>query len=362
MERHKPPRLEKNGNGVYHVIYSKHRRSARLSLRTRDPHKAEQRFIDWMEVRDRGGDARTDPRCHDILTQWFDQWITGRMTAEARYPSVISNLSRFFGDRKVSQITRADSKEYIELRRKGKIGTCPASDSTIRMELQKLRAAFRFMVERVEPREHRIQPNLIPYIELPEASPPRERILSSEEWQRVSESALQDGDPRWSRIGRFILIAMETAQRKNAILELRWEQVDMEGGLIVFLPYGQNQTSKRRPSLPISDLLMRGLKRMSEERINSKVVDSHTDIWYPFKSFMENLGIEGVTPHTLRHTWATHAAQDGLQMETIAAFMGDTVQTVIKNYLHLSPDHLRQAINRPNRDASRSFLPPLPSA
>ena len=58
------------------------------------------------------------------------------------------------------------------------------------------------------------------------------------------------------------------------------------------------------------------------------------------------LGIEGVTPHTFRHTWATRAAEDGVAMETIADFLGDTVETIKKNYLHLSPDYLRSAINR----------------
>ena len=356
MERTKPPRIEKAGNGVYYVTYAKNRRSARTSLRTRNLQEAEQRFLGWLEERERGGEASSDPFCRDILTLWFDQWIAGRMITEVRYPSVIHNLSRFFGDRRASQINRADSREYITLRREGRIGTCPASESTIRMELQKLRAAFRFMQERVEPRSRRISPDLIPYIELPDASPPRERVLTDEEWRRISENACAEGDTRWSRIGRFLLIAMETAQRKSARLELKWEQVDLERGLIRFNPYGRNQTSKRRPPLPISDLLMAGLKRMREERINGYVIDSHTDIWYPFKRFMDDLGIEEVTPHTLRHTWATHAAQDGLPMEAIAAFMGDTVQTVTKNYLHLSPDYLRQAINRTGRHSA--LLPP----
>ena len=46
------------------------------------------------------------------------------------------------------------------------------------------------------------------------------------------------------------------------------------------------------------------------------------------------------------HTWATRAAEDGVPMKTIADFMGDTEETVKKNYLHLSPDYLKEAINR----------------
>jgi len=47
-----------------------------------------------------------------------------------------------------------------------------------------------------------------------------------------------------------------------------------------------------------------------------------------------------------RHTWASHSAEDGLDMKIIAAFLGDTMKTVEENYMHLSPDYLRQAVDR----------------
>jgi integrase len=52
-----------------------------------------------------------------------------------------------------------------------------------------------------------------------------------------------------------------------------------------------------------------------------------------------------VTPHTLRHTWATLAARAGFSMYQIAGVLGDTVSTVERNYLKHSPDHLRDAVN-----------------
>ena len=72
---------------------------------------------------------------------------------------------------------------------------------------------------------------------------------------------------------------------------------------------------------------------------------------------MEDLGIENASPHTFRHTWATHAAEDGIPMHTIAAFLGDTERTVQKNYQHLSPDYLRSAVDR---EPTAQFAP-LPS-
>jgi integrase len=55
--------------------------------------------------------------------------------------------------------------------------------------------------------------------------------------------------------------------------------------------------------------------------------------------------MEWVTPHVLRHTWASLAAMAGKPMQDIAAVMGDTIKTIEAHYLHLSPDHLRDVID-----------------
>lgn len=274
------------------------------------------------------------------------------MQSEIRYPSVIKNLKSFFGEMHISTMIRQDSVKYADLRRRGVIGRCPASESTIRMELSKLRASFRFMVEKYEPKEGRLDLRMVPYIEQPAPSPPRDLVFSREDLDRIYDYSLVDRNRqirgpknRISREGRFCIIAMETAQRKTAILELKWDQVDWDKLLIKFNPYGRNQTSKRRPPLPISDRLLILLKQAYEDRINEFVVDSSTDIHFGVKRIFRELGLSG-SPHTFRHTWATHAIEDGMPILKVAKFLGDTEETVRENYEHLSPDYLRDVINR----------------
>jgi integrase len=61
------------------------------------------------------------------------------------------------------------------------------------------------------------------------------------------------------------------------------------------------------------------------------------------------LGVPWVTPHVLRHTWASLAAMNGVSLWDIAQVLGDTIATVEANYLHLTPGHLRGAINHKTR-------------
>ena len=132
------------------------------------------------------------------------------------------------------------------------------------------------MCTRVEPRERRLSRDIIPFIEPPQAVAPRDRVLNQAEIKQLRQfcSALVWQGPgramsnRISKVGRFITLAMETAQRKTAILELKWEQVDFERRIITFNPYGRNQTIKRRPPIPTSSRLIPLLTRYHKERVN----------------------------------------------------------------------------------------------
>ena len=352
-----PPRIKLH-QGSWYVFYAEGGRSQRTSLRTKDKEIAERRFAGWLEQRELEMSVQEDPTIDFVLDVWFDQWVRDRFLSANRYPSVIKHLKAHFGHKRVSRVQIEDSRTYVKKRRR------VASDSTINMELNKLRAALNFMLYRVEPNERRLDHKIIPYIEIPPAGPPRDRVLTREELQLIWDYCINDknhmtleSNERISREARFLMLAMETAQRKGAIQDLAWDQVDFDRRLIMFNPAGRNQTTKRRPPIPMSRKLEQQLLIMYNERINDHVLDVKTSVHYGVKRILEDLGIENASPHTFRHTWATHAAEDGIPMHTIAAFLGDTERTVQKNYQHLSPDYLRSAVDR---EPTAQFAP-LPS-
>ncbi len=58
---------------------------------------------------------------------------------------------------------------------------------------------------------------------------------------------------------------------------------------------------------------------------------------------LKSTGRDAVTPHILRHTFATWAAQDGVPMHQIAGAMGLTQKTAIEIYGHHHPDYMKDA-------------------
>ena len=73
-----------------------------------------------------------------------------------------------------------------------------------------------------------------------------------------------------------------------------------------------------------------------EEPISDKTV------WMACNEAARRAGIsKRVTPHTLRHSWATHFLEAGTDLRTIQVLLGHSKLEHTLVYLHLSPKHLR---------------------
>lgn len=84
-----------------------------------------------------------------------------------------------------------------------------------------------------------------------------------------------------------------------------------------------------------------------------------------FKIIVQRAGLEygnktpqGVTFHTLRHTFASHAVMRGVDLYTVAQLLGDSLQMVEQTYAHLSPDHKKAAIQK--LEAAFKMPQPMP--
>ena len=340
----KPPRLVQLGT-TWYVAYSDGGRSQRDSLRTEDLQVAQQRFQGWLKSRDEDRAAR---KPQTLAGAW-------RLYIEQHGPTVASPITLehtskklivCFGDRLLTDISRKEIEAYGKARIDGANGWKPVSQGTVRKELTILRAVFNFMVRRVEPKECRVNLSDLSYVPLPARPPARDRVLDADELEIIRTACRPLDDTRIDRLSRYLWLLMETGARSEALRTLKWDQVDLDARLIRLNPWGRNQTNKRRPIIPISDHLLPILRRSFDERSGEYVLDHRGDVRKSVERFCERYQIEGVTAHTFRHTLATRMAQAGVEMRDIAAMLGDTMVTVERNYLHLSPQYLRSALDK----------------
>ncbi len=260
-----------------------------------------------------------------------------RVTSSEQIRCAIKHLSLHFGSMLPQRLGRTAVASYIDKR------AVDAEPGTIRRELGTLKAALNHAV-----RERRLSPGDKPFIHMPDEPPSRDRWLTRAEAEALREAAQWVKDKRQdglTRVRLFVEIGLATGARRRAIEELRWEQVDLENKLIRFNPEGRVQTAKRRPTVPISNALLEWLQWAKAESKTPFVLGDSSGIIRPFNAAVQRAELKNVVPHTLRHTWATWAAQAGVSIYDIAGILGDHFSTVVKRYAHHDPEHLRSAVN-----------------
>jgi integrase len=149
----------------------------------------------------------------------------------------------------------------------------------------------------------------------PNRSAPRDRVLSREESEALIDAAQ-------GHIKLFIIMANYTGARKGAILELKWDQVDLDNGIIDFRSTDaidpMSKHYKKGRAVVVMSGTLRAVLRAYKEKAESKYVIEYwgrkvADIKGGFNATAEKVGLwsketplrERVTPHVLRHTVAT---------------------------------------------------------
>lgn len=287
----------------------------RVSLRTADRLEAERRLNDLLRSKDRKTET---------VAGIVDLYLKEKVDAPS-YPSMLfqwKNALPHFGHLRPDQITRQICREYAA-KRKG------ASNSTIRKEIGIVRAAVRWH-----------SPQAPAVFELPPNPPPKDRYLTREEYDRL----LAECHDHHLRL--YVMLAIATAGRKSAILELTWDRVDFDSGLI-HLGTGEKRV-KGRATVPMTRTVREALLNAQKGAITERVIEygGHgvKNIVKAFRAACKRAGLDGVTPHTLRHSAASWMAMSGVSMAEIAAYLGHTDSRITERvYAKFSPDYLRKA-------------------
>lgn len=246
----------------------------------------------------------------------------------------ITALLKFWSSYSLGQITPLACRRYVKAR-----GVAPG---TSRRELGTLSAAISFMFKNAL----LTRPVAV---ELPAKPASKDRWLTVQEAARLLGAARTAGGRSRQYLPLFILIALYTGARKEAILSLHWSQIDLDNGVMDFAIPGRAATKKVRPKLPIPDRIKPFLRYAWQRRSSDTGPVLHLDgkpllrIDKGFRLAVAKAGLEGVTPHTLRHTRGTWLAQSGVPLWNIAGWLGQTTATTEKIYIHHHPDHLDAA-------------------
>jgi integrase len=335
------PRLAANDAGIWEIRWTEGRRSHRLSTKHADRSTAEQAFAKWII-------ERNAPKArHVTVKQALDAYLTEHVEQvvvdKQRQEDCARCLTAELGDKTPSELTPDVMMTYRRRREQGKVNGHPVGSGTLRRELNCLVAAFNHAI-----RHRRMAQSEMPHIDLPSPPPPKDIWLDETEAEQLWQAAERLG----GRGFLFTALALETASRKKAIEQLRWDQVDLTAGVIHFQNDGGQRTNKRRVAVPISERLAGVLSSAKAAASTEWVLVSPYSIQHAFdrvkaNAYMatQNEKFMQISPHALRHTWATLASRAGVPLFQVAGVLGDSLPTVMRVYAHHSPEHLRGAVN-----------------
>lgn len=209
--------------------------------------------------------------------------------------------------------------------------------------------------------------------------PPRQvkreaRFLAPEEESRFLSALGRD------RLGPAILTLLGTGLRRGELLGLTWRDVDLENGVLrvrenlVELRKGprrqepKSEASRREVPLPrlVAEALRRHKERMEREGsyrpdgpvfCTSKGTEIHPrNFNRKFEQLRKRAGLEGVSPHVLRHTFATRLLELGQDLKVVQELLGHSqISVTADTYAHVTERLKRQAADRLDEHLARGL-------
>jgi integrase len=319
----------------WYVQWFERGHSRRVSTRTPDRQEAEI-FLAAFRL-ETAAEPTDDASVAQILEWYWDSHAKKLFRPDAP-DRAIRRLRPFLGPIPAEDCNLAKQQAFVDYRRAQGDG-----EATIRQDLITLSAALK----RAE--KHSRIAHAPPMLTLPMPGH-RERWLTRKE----AAALFRQLRTRRSRhVLIFARLALYTGARTTAILDLTWDRVDFDGGLIDYRKPGRAETKKRRTVSPMTPQLRRMLKHAKRHARGPHVISwAGERIDRVAKALIagaERAGLKGVTPHVLRHTFATWGARKGVPIWLLGKALGQSVASTTERYAKHQPEDLARVLEAVRR-------------
>jgi integrase len=140
--------------------------------------------------------------------------------------------------------------------------------------------------------------------------------------------------------------------RASEVLSLDREQVDLKRKAAI-LPDTKN--GDRRIVPPPAEVV--ALFQRRPIPLGLWFTSSLANLEKRFRKAVARASLQGVTFHTLRHTFASHAVMAGVDLHTLAKILGHRTLQMTQRYAHLAPAHLQAASEQAARSIFAADVP-----
>ncbi len=289
----------------------------------------------------------TDPAVVRFLDAvWAERGLSPNTLAA--YRADLTALSRWLGERHVPmmQTSHTDLQHFIESRVQA--GARPRSTAR---QLSSFRRFFRYLL-----REGVIQEDPTAQIAMPKIGRSLPKSLTEEEVEALL-AAPAVRDPLGNRDRTMLEVLYATGLRVSELVNLRYAQVNLNQGVIRIVGKGN-----RERLIPLGDEAVRWLNEFVHGARDEILLDRQTDylfptrrgdrmtrqaFWHIIKRYARKAGIaKGLSPHTLRHAFATHLLNHGADLRVVQILLGHSDLSTTQIYTHVASERMKDLHSR----------------
>ena len=305
--------------------------------------------------------VKPDMRFADWLEYWYENHSKPRLrlTTQAGYENCIRlHISPELGQIPLNRLTQNDLQQfYARLKKNGrKVRTeCYGEGLSDRM-VRMCHAICRSALEKAA-QDGLIRVNPAIGCKLPPKKAREMQVLDRDELHRFLIQAQAEG------YYELFLLDLATGLRRGELIALQWDDLDFETGVLnvdkqVYEVNGELQFTEPKTKSSIRKLVLPPsvveALREYQKRVHSRwmfpspVKEDRPltpgSVRSRLQLILEHAGCKHVRFHDLRHTFATLALQNGMDVKTLSAMLGHvSAATTLDIYTHITDDMQRMA-------------------
>ena len=243
------------------------------------------------------------------------------------------------------KVKQEDINQYLE-----HLGEIGKKTSTISRNLASIRSFYQFLI-RIKKAKNDPTEN----IQSPKIEKRVPSVLTSQEVELLLEQP-KDVDLKGTRDKAMLEFAYATGMRVTEIISLDIDDVDLENGFVVC------KSGSKQRNIPLGSMSLKALKEYVEESRPILIKDENDKalfvninggrltrqgFWKIIKYYKEQAHItKEITPHVLRHSFATHLLQNGADLKAIQTMLGHSDISSTQVYMQFQDPGLKDVYQK----------------
>jgi integrase/recombinase XerD len=179
------------------------------------------------------------------------------------------------------------------------------------------------------------------------------RFLTEDEMEKLL-AAPDTGSAEGLRDRAMLELLYAAGLRVSELVSLKLADLNLDAGLVVChgkgskerrVPIGKSATHWLQQYMGVRARVAKGSRVQLFLNSLGAPLNRHF-IWAMIKRYSERAGLRDVSPHTLRHSFATHLLQRGADSRSVQALLGHSDISTTQIYTHITDRHMRSTYDR----------------